>query len=140
MRRNRPPAPERVTAAERAGLDLAELARRVRELAYLRGLEGPDRPIPPGSEGAHLSPGQREAVLALAELAEHLAAELWEGEDPLAAELWEGEDPPSEPGPADVAEAWRRLAAGPPPDLARGWRVVRLTGPGCHLVVVVPRG
>ena len=131
MRRNRPPAPERVTAAERAGLDLAELARRVRELAYLRGLEGPDRPIPPGSEGAHLSPGQREAVLALAELAEALAAELWE----------EGEDPPSEPGPADVAERWRRLAAGPPPDLAQGWRVVRLTGPGCRLVVVVvPRG
>lgn len=131
MRRNRPPAPERVTAAERAGLDLAELARRVRELATMRGLDGPDRPIPPGSEGAHLSPGQREAVLALAELAEHLAAELWE----------EGEDPPSAPGAADVAEAWRRLAAGPPPAQAGGWRVVRMTGPGCRLVVVVvPRG
>ena len=69
-------AAELVTAAERAGYDLAELARRVAELAELRGLEGLDRPIPEGAEGARLTPGQRAAVLALANLAEHLAAEL----------------------------------------------------------------
>lgn len=94
-------AAERVTAAERAGLDLAELARRVRELAYLRGLDGPDRPIPPGGEGAHLAPGQRAAVLALAELAEGLAAELWEGEEPPR-------------GPAGTVGELRRVLVGLP--------------------------
>ena len=69
-------AAERVTAAERAGFDLAELARRVRELADLRGIEGPDRPTPEGAAGAHLARGQRAAVLALADLAADLAAEL----------------------------------------------------------------
>ena len=67
---------ERVTAAERAGFDLAELARRVRDLAELRGIEGLDRLIPQGTAGAHLAPGQRAAVLTLAALAEALAAEL----------------------------------------------------------------
>lgn len=67
---------ERVTAAERAGFDLAELARRVRELAELRGIEGLDRLIPHGTAGAHLTPSQRAAVLTLAALAEGLAADL----------------------------------------------------------------
>ena len=69
-------AAELVTAERRAGYDLEELARRVRQLAEVRGLEGPDRPIPEGEAGARLAPGQRCAVLALAELAAGLAAEL----------------------------------------------------------------
>lgn len=84
-------AAELVSAAERAGYDLAELARRVAELAELRGLEGPDRPIPEGEAGARLAPGQRAAVLALAHLAEHLAAELGGAPPPAPVAATAGE-------------------------------------------------
>lgn len=148
-------AAELVTAAERAGYDLAELARRVAELAELRGLEGPDRPIPEGEAGARLAPGQRAAVLTLAELAEGLAAEL------------RGlERPPAEPA-ATVGELRRLLlpVAGDAPILAprtdgcpdhaaaavavgrpaaehdAGWLVPsRLTARARLVLLVVPRG
>lgn len=85
-------AAERVTAAERAGFDLAELARRVRELADLRGIEGPDRPIPEGEPGARLSLDRRADVLALAEMAEALAAVMTHS--PVVGDrvAWDGED------------------------------------------------
>jgi len=70
---------ERVTAAERAAMDLRDLAARVDAVADLRGLEGVDRPLPDGSPGASLLPAERDRVRALADLLRLVASGLGSG-------------------------------------------------------------
>lgn len=148
-------AAELVTAERRAGYDLEELARRVRQLAEVRGLEGPDRPIPEGEAGARLAPGQWCAVLALAELAAGLAAELRGLERPPAepvATVGElrrlllplpADAPLLAPRALDVADpaAARVVLARLDAEHPDRWRWSRRLEAGARLaLLVVPRG
>ncbi len=77
---------ERVTAAERAAMDLRDLAARVDAVADLRGLEGVDRPLPDGVSGAELLPAERDRVRALADLLRLVASGLGGGGAPKLPE------------------------------------------------------
>lgn len=68
----------RVTAAERVGIELRALARRVAELATVRGLDGA-RPLPEGEPGARLEADDAAELGDLAESTAALSRRLWAG-------------------------------------------------------------